>query len=266
MNLNDSGVAKWSVPFSTTSRASGSFSASGLARAGEVVVADAHQDRAGDGGQPIGGQGVVDRSLQDRGEGLGVVPRLVGVLGEQLGADVGVGAVAGDGVHDAPQAVGVLPEEVRPDTADHDAPEALGNPAGQLQQGGRAEGEADGVDLPVGGQGLADAGGQVGVGLGLVRLGRRAMAEEVDPDHRATGVLQEGLPARSLPGGGERPAPAVDQDHRFGAHGPDATELAPRPRRLGRRAVVPSIDRPHPGYCTHGDCPCASSPHRRPTS
>ncbi len=266
MNLNDSGVAKWSVPFSTSSRASGSFSVRGSPGPAKSFSPMHDQDRARDGGQPIGSQGVVDRSLQDRGEGLGVVPRLVGVLGEQLRPDVGVGAVAGDGIHDAPQAVGVLAEEVRADTADHDAPEALGHPAGQLQQGGCAEGEPDGVDLPVAGQGLADAGGQVGVGLGLVRLGRGAMAEEVDPDHRAAGVLQEGLPPRSLPGGGERPAPAVDEDHRFRAHGPDATELAPRPRRLGRRAVVPSIDRPHPGYCTHGDCPCASSPHRRPTS
>ena len=104
-----------------------------------------------------------------------------------------------------------------------------------MQQRGRAQGESDGIDLTGGGQGVGDAGGEVGVGLRLVRLGGRAMAEEVDADHGAARVLQEGLPAGVLPGVAERPTPAVDEHHGFRAHErarylDDLRRTAARPR------------------------------------
>ena len=57
-----------------------------------------------------------------------------------------------------------------------------------------AQREADGVDRALGGQGVDDAGREVGVGRRVVGLRRVAVAEQVDADHRPPGVLEQRAP------------------------------------------------------------------------
>ena len=91
--------------------------------------------------------------------------------------------------------------------------------ARQPQHQPSAERVADRVDDALGGQHLEEGVLEVVVGLGLVRLRRRAVAEQVDADHRAAGVLEQidhaGLAPGPITGGGE----AVDQQHGRRAHG-----------------------------------------------
>ena len=93
MKANDSGVAKWSTLRSETSLASGSAAARRSPGAGEVAVAEHHQDGAGDRRQlrlrERGGP-----ALEHRGQGLRVVARLLGVVPEGLRAHVAVGRLA----------------------------------------------------------------------------------------------------------------------------------------------------------------------------
>ena len=85
---------------------------------------------------------------------------------------------------------------LRPMPGEHEALEPLGAArVARRSSRDRAEREADDVDRPVG-QGVDDAGGQVGVLGRVVRLRRRAVAEQVDADHLAAGVGEQlGEPA-----------------------------------------------------------------------
>ena len=55
---------------------------------------------------------------------------------------------------------------------------------------------------------------EVGVRLGVVRLGCRAVAEQIDADHLPAGVLQQLGEAAALPRGRERSTPTVHEYHR----------------------------------------------------
>ena len=145
MKANDSGVAKWSMFLSTTSVASGKRVDERIAGTGEVVVADADEHRAGDGGEPLG-VGPRRGSLQHEGQRLGVVAGLAGVLGEQLRADVAGVALTADGGDDLVAALLVVAEEVGADAAHDELAEALRLSAGQLEEGGGPEREPDRVD------------------------------------------------------------------------------------------------------------------------
>ena len=75
-------------------------------------------------------------------------------------------------------------------------------------------------------QRLDDPGGQVGVRRRLVRLRRGAVTQQVDADHVAAGIGQQGGETAALPRGRERSTPAVHEDH-GDRHGPQ--------RRAARR-------------------------------
>ena len=111
-------------------------------------------------------------------------------------------------------------EDVAPDAGEHDAMEAVRGSDRRPQQRQRAEREPDRVDRVVGERG-DDPGGQVGVLRRVVRLGRGTVAEQVDADHLAAGVGQQGGEAAALPRRRERAAPPVHEDHRD-RHGPAA--------------------------------------------
>ena len=83
--------------------------------------------------------------------------------------------------------------------------------------------------------------GEIVVGLGIVRLRGRAMAEQIDADHRPAGVVEQlGEPA-PLPGRLERATPAVHENHRWrhdaNRTGRRSSQMARRSRSLG---AVPS--------------------------
>ena len=106
------------------------------------------EHRAGDGGQPIGVRAWWTGRCRTAARARASLPAWLAYWANSCDRMSVSAPLPDDGVHDAPQAVGVLPEEVRPDAADDDAPEPLGNLAGQFQHRRGAEGEPDGVDLP----------------------------------------------------------------------------------------------------------------------
>ena len=146
-----------------------------------------------------------------------VVPRLRRVLSEQprhvVASSTRRVAAAGDRGDDASRHLVVALEHVAPDARQHEPAEATRLGDRSPQQGVRAEREADRVDGPVGERG-DDAIGEVGVGVWVVRLGRCAVAEQIDADHLPPGVGEQVGEPRSLPRGGERPAPSVHEHHR----------------------------------------------------
>ena len=81
--------------------------------------------------------------------------------------------------------LGIVLEDVAADAREDQAAERAGRRDRDAEQRQRSEREPDRVDRTVGGRidGIGDPGAEVGVGLGCVRLGRRAVTEQVDPDH-----------------------------------------------------------------------------------
>ena len=108
-------------------------------------------------------------------------------------------------------------EHVVADAGEHQPAEAVGLRDGEAQQGHRAEREPT---ASTGSSGSASSTrAEVGVGLGLVRLRCGAVAEQVDADHVAPGVVEQLREPAALPGGRERATPAVHEYHRCGAAG-----------------------------------------------
>ena len=116
-------------------------------------------------------------------------------------------------------------EDVAADPGEHQALEPFRRGDRGPQQRERTERETDRVDRPVW-QRVDDAGSQVGVRRGIVRLRRGAVTQQVDPDHVPTGIGQQGGETGPLPGGRERTTPPVHEDH-WDRHGPQ--------RRAARR-------------------------------
>lgn len=59
---------------------------------------------------------------------------------------------------------------------------------------------------------IQNSSGQICIGGRIVGFGGRTVAEQVDPDHRTTGILEEISESASSPGGFERASPTVDED------------------------------------------------------
>ena len=211
MNANDSGVAKWSVLREHDQSRIGQGGHQAIGRPREVPVAERHQHRGGQRGQ-VGLGELPCWALEHRRQRLGVVAGLLGVVPEGLGLDVVLRSFAPHTGDDAAGQRGVAIEHRVADAGEDDAPEASGLRAGQLQQREGSQREPDGVHGAVGRQGVCEPGGQVTVGLGIVGLVGLAVAQEVDADHGAPGILQQCADARRHPGPLERRAPAVDEE------------------------------------------------------
>ncbi len=151
----------------------------------------------------------------------------------------------------------------------------MGLAAGELEQCHRSEREADRVDgisrEPVGHRRR-----EVRVRLGVVRLVVRAVTEQVDSDHRAARVGEEGLPSGLLPCADVASAPSVHHDDRLVAHG-SYPALCPSASASPRRASSTPMSwsgasRPAAALAASTRTPrtprsrCASTSPRRPRS
>jgi 5-deoxy-5-amino-3-dehydroquinate synthase len=119
--------------------------------------------------------------------------------------------------------IGIRVEEAVADARDHNATKPVWVLRCGVQQRHRAQGKADRIDW-VGGEGLHDPGAEVVVRLWLVRLGGGAVTQEVDADHVGPAdIAEEHVPPGTLPGGGVRATPAVNEDNRSSHAGRLAT-------------------------------------------
>ena len=184
--------------------------------AGEVTVAEHDQHRARDLAEDGGVEAWA--TAADAGGERGAVDAGLGrQAGEVLHDRVGRVSVAGDGAGDD---VGraVVAEQVGADPGDDDAGEAAGIVGRQRQDDAGSQREADGVDGPVGEMG-GHAALEGSVRLGVVGLVRLPVTEQVGRDDRAADVAQEVDPAVVPPRASGGRGEAVDEEHRFVAHG-----------------------------------------------
>ena len=187
-------------------------------RSDEVEFADDQEHRTGDDRQIGRCRAPTRRAPQHGRQGTYVVTGLEGVVDEEAGDVRRVGGeLAGsrrlEGVDDHGDLRRIVLEDVAPDTSQYQRMETLGMTQGGTEQCEGPEREADGVDRSVG-QGGEQPGLQIGVGLGVMGLGRCPVTEEVDADRLATGIGEESHQAGPFPGLGGRSAPPVDEDHR----------------------------------------------------
>ena len=99
-----------------------------------------------------------------------------------------------------------------------EAAEPLRVAGDQAEEDPTAEGEADGVHLALGREHGGHAGVQVGVGGRVVRLGRVAVAEQVDGDGLAAGVGQQVDPPGLPPVAFERRREAMHEENGLRPH------------------------------------------------
>ena len=221
MNANDSGVAKWSVLRNGTYRASGSAATSASAGLGEVVIAEGHEHRAGDAAnvsrcdRPGVGPSQHGRERQ-RVVALDVAywpNRRARLSSEALGSALDPG-------EDPRRGRVVALEDVAPDAGEHEAMEAV---RGAIAACSSVSAPSENPTASTGPSGRASTIRAVrsAYAAGSCGFGRGAVAEQVDADHLAAGVGEQGGEAAALPGRRERATPPVHEDHRD-RHGPAA--------------------------------------------
>ncbi len=182
-----------------------------FARTGEVPISDHDECGTGHTAELVVGEGR-SFALHDGRQGRPVVARLIGVLNEQPGQVVLLRGAPLESL-DQPLvrgAVGGL-DGVTTDAGQNEFRQASRIIDRQTQKGQGTQGEADGVDRLLR-KSFPDPGGEVGVGLGIVGFRSGPVSEQVDPDHRATGVLEKIDESRRTPRRFEGTTPAMDQN------------------------------------------------------
>lgn len=205
-----------------------------------IVAAVEDQDRRLRGGEPVFGQHRVGGTFQNGGE-TGRIARAFFRIGQQ-GRDLRRrGRRLAPQCRDKGGAGGFRGKEVVADAAQHQTPVASGAARLQLQQQLGAEREADGAMQPRG-QLRRKVPGEVGIVGRVMRAALGPVARDRHPDRIEARRAQSIAPAIGLPGGRERPAPAVDQRHPFHAGTPRAASAAAfrsgvsAPAKIRRRA------------------------------
>ncbi len=182
-----------------------------FARTGEIPITDDDERGTGHTVELVVGEGR-SFALHDGRQGDPVVSRLVGVLYEQPGQVV---LLRGGPLErrDEPLvrvAVGDL-DGVTTDPGENELRQASRMIDRQTQKSQGTQGEADGVDRLLR-KSFPDPGGEVGVGLGIVGFRSGPVSEQVDSDHRATGILEKIDETRRTPRRIEGTTPAMNQN------------------------------------------------------